>query len=239
MLSDLQTKSLKIGIITVILYLFHEVTDRLCWYISFRFNYSSIDKDGLFLQVSVHHIFQMIFALITILVLYKFKGLDGFKLIPKYDKKGIKYTAVFCALILAYYLIVYIIGYFTQSIGTYNYELNRVNVIGTLGFQLLLSGPSEEILFRSLPVVLYQHTLKSDKKSDQALTVVLSSLLFAAAHVNVNNFSWIQVCYAFVLGLVFGYTFIRSESVVYPMVIHSISNVISVGSCYLYMYLSV
>lgn len=230
-----QTKYLKIGITTVVLYLFHSITDRLSWYIALRFNYSSVDKDGLFLQVSVHHILQMIFALIIILVLKKIKRIDSFKLTPKYDKKGIKYTVIFCALILAYYLTVYIIGYFDHSLGTYNYELNRVNVIGTLGFQLLLSGPSEEILFRSLPIALYQHIQRSDKKSDLALTVLLSSFLFAAAHINVNNFSWIGVCYAFVLGLVYGYTFIRSESVVYPMIIHSISNVISVGGCYLYM----
>ena len=61
--------------------------------------------------------------------------------------------------------------------------------------------------------------------------------LFAVAHIDLITFSipWFQVCYAFVLGIAYGYTFIRTKSVIYPMIMHSMSNVISVGGCYLYM----
>ena len=80
--------------------------------------------------------------------------------------------------------------------------------------------------------------LKDDNKTNKVLAVVLSAFLFGLAHINVFNFSvsWFQVCYAFVLGLVYGYTFIKTKTAVYPMIMHSMSNVISVGGCYLYMH---
>ena len=62
-------------------------------------------------------------------------------------------------------------------------------------------------------------------------------MLFGLAHINVFTFSVpvFQVCYAFILGIAYGFTFIRTKSVIYPMIMHSLSNVISVGGCYLYM----
>ena len=47
-----------------------------------------------------------------------------------------------------------------------------------------------------------------------------------------NVFSFTDACFPEL-----GYIFIRSKSVIYPMIMHSMSNVISVGGCYLYMVL--
>ena len=212
---------------------------RLGYIVSRLFDYSPIDPDGLFAQVSVHHIVQMLCAITAILIYMKVKKTDGFKLRPRFDPRGIKYTVIFCAVLTVYYLAVYVIGSFNGTINTYDYELNAVNVTGTLGFQLLLSGPSEEILFRSLPVTVILNVLDPDTKRDRVITVFGAALLFAAAHINWITFSipWFQVCYAFVLGIAYGYTFIRTNSVIYPMIMHSMSNVISVGGCYLYMLL--
>ena len=198
-----------------------------------------MDPDNLFLQVSVHHIIQMLCALVLIFVIRKVKKIDGFKLSPCFDTRGIKYTVLFCVVITVYYLIIYIVGSFTNTINTYDYELNSTNVIGTLGFQLFLSGPSEEILFRSLPITMLLSVLDSESKKDRAIAVISVAVLFGIAHINVFTFRvpWFQVCYAFVLGIFYGYTFIRSKSVIYPMIMHSMSNVISVVGCYLYMLL--
>jgi len=102
-----------------------------------------------------------------------------------------------------------------------------------------LSGPSEEILFRSLPITMVLSVLDPDTRRDRAIVVFGAALLFAIAHIDMITFSipWFQVCYAFVLGIAYGYTFIRTKSVIYPMIMHSMSNVISVGGCYLYMLL--
>ncbi|MGN1304984.1 MAG: type II CAAX prenyl endopeptidase Rce1 family protein [Oscillospiraceae bacterium] len=70
--------------------------------------------------------------------------------------------------------------------------------------------------------------------------LVLTSLLFAAAHINFAvpfSLQWIGILYAFINGVAYGFVFLRSESVIYPMIMHSASNLISVGGCYLYMVL--
>ena len=225
------------SVLILVLYAVQFGFSRLAWYIAASFDCSSIDSDNLFAQVSIHHIVQMILAVAAIFLLYKFKNINGFKLRPKYDAKGIKYTVIFCVVLGLYYFIVYIVGSFTHTISTYGYELNHTNVIGTLCFQLFLSGPSEEILFRSLPITLLLYVLKSDSRKDQVIAVISTAMLFGLAHINVFTFSvpMFQVCYAFVLGIVYGITFIRTKSVIYPIIMHSLSNVISVGGCYLYM----
>ncbi len=224
--------------LTVALFLVQLGISRLSWLMAEMLPDFPYDPDGLYFRLAVHHILQMLLALLLIFTLYKAKGITGFGLEPKYSSIGIKHTLVFCTVIIVYYSSAYIIGCFTKTIGTYNYELNAGNVAGTLGFQLLLSGPSEEILFRSLPVALFLFVFKDDNKANKALTVVLAAFLFALAHINVFNFSvpWFQVCYAFVLGLAYGYTFIKTKTAVYPMIMHSMSNVISVGGCYIYMH---
>ena len=220
-----------------VLYAVQFLFSRIGWYTAASFDCSSIDSNNLFAQVSIHHIVQAILAIAAIFLLYKFKNIEGFKLRPKYDAKGIMYTVLFCVVLVLYYLTVYVIGSITHTINTYDYELNHTNVIGTLGFQLFLSGPSEEILFRSLPITLLLYALKSDSRKDQMIAVISTAILFGLAHINIFTFSVpvFQVCYAFVLGIAYGFTFIRTKSVIYPMIMHSLSNVISVGGCYLYM----
>ena len=224
--------------LTVALFLVQLGISRLSWLMAEMLPDFRYDPDGLYFRLSVHHILQMLLAFLLIFGLNKAKSISGFNLAPKYSSLGIKHTLVFCAVMVAFYSVVYIVGSFTKTISTYNYELNAVNIAGTIGFQLLLSGPSEEILFRSLPVTLFLFVLKDDNKTNNVLAVVLSAFLFALAHINVFefSFSWFQICYAFVLGLIYGYTFIKSKSAVYPMIMHSMSNVISVGGCYLYMH---
>ena len=233
------TKYFITAVLFVILFLVQLLFSRFGFFISQLIDYSSLDPDNLFLQVSVHHIIQMLCALVLIFVIRKVKKIDGFKLSPCFDTRGIKYTVLFCVVITVYYLIIYIVGSFTNTINTYDYELNSTNVIGTLGFQLFLSGPSEEILFRSLPITMLLSVLDSESKKDRAIAVISVAVLFGIAHINVFTFRvpWFQVCYAFVLGIFYGYTFIRSKSVIYPMIMHSMSNVISVVGCYLYMLL--
>lgn len=224
-------------VLLVVLFAAQYLASRCGFFVSRMFDYSFIDPDGLFAQVSVHHIVQMLCALVAILILRIAVGIKGFKLRPRVDSTGIKYTVAFCVALLIYYLGVYIAGSYMNSINTYDYELNTVNVAGTLGFQLLLSGPSEEILFRSLPITVLLSVLDPDKKVDQALAILGAAVLFGIAHIDMVTFSipWFQAGYACVLGIFYGFTFIRSKSVIYPMIMHSMSNVISVGGCYLYM----
>ena len=235
-----KSEYLHIFILTAVIFLYQDTIDKIGWKFAALFDYSPIDKDGLFMAVSVHHIFMLLISLGIIYILYKKKGL-GFKMRPQKDKIGIKYTVLYCAAVLVYYILVYIIGIATNSVAVYDYELNAVNVMGTLGFQLFLSGTAEEMVFRALPLVCLKNVCNKSGRFLDIMILFLTSLLFAAAHINFNiplSSQWIGVLYAFVNGAAYGFVFLRSESVIYPMIMHSVSNLISVGCCYLYMILS-
>ena len=130
-------KALKVTGITVLLFIFQLTASRFGSYFAHFFHSTSIDPDGLFMQLSIHHVVQMIVALMGMLVIStKIRGKE-FMLKPKYKKSGVINTLIFTGVILAYYVIVYIAGSYTRTIAVYEYELNSTNVLGTLGFQLL------------------------------------------------------------------------------------------------------
>lgn len=236
----LKSEYLHIFILTAVIFLYQVIVGKIGWKIAALFDYSAIDKDGIFMAVSVHHIFMLLISLGIIYVLYKKKSLD-FKMKPKADKTGIKYTVLYCTAVLIYYILVYIIGIITNSVGGFGYEANAVNVIGTLGFQLFLSGTAEETVFRALPLVCLKNVCGKSGRFFDIMILFLTSLLFAAAHINFAvpfSSQWFGVLYAFINGAAYGFVFLKSKSVIYPMIMHGVNNFISVGGYYLYVILS-
>ena len=205
------------------------------------FSYERIDYYNIFAWISVHHIIQMIIALIIIAMMIKrFKYDFSFKLGNK--KMGFKYVKVFTVVFTVYTLISYILGYTFNSIPTYKFPLNANNIIGTLGFQLFLSGPSEEILFRALPITMLASVFKRiiNLKWNISLEVIIAAVLFSIAHIQWSlspfniEMDYFQLIYAFVLGVAYGTVYQKSDSIVYPILMHSISNVLMVGIGYIF-----
>ena len=233
-------KTIYILFIILGLFVVQTFASKLGSFIAGLFQYTAIDKDCTFMSITVHHIVQMIVALVLIFVTGKKSDLK-FWLMPKVDKSGILYTTIFAVVIFIYVLISYIIGYSLNSIVMYDYELNVSNVLGTLGFQLFLSGTSEEILFRALPITILSGVICKDNKKGYAFIVAIASVLFSVAHINwtifpfVLSFDWFQLGYAFVLGIVYGITYIKSKSVIYPIIMHGLSNFFMVGIGYIFM----
>ena len=89
-----------------ILFLFFIQTfaSKLGGFIANLFDYTSIDKDGTFMYITIHHIVQMLIALLVIFVIKKKKNLD-FCLKPEMNKTGILYTIIFSVVILVYVII--------------------------------------------------------------------------------------------------------------------------------------
>lgn len=226
-------------LITIILFLIQTFASKIGGLVADCFDYTMIDKNDVFMHISVHHIVQMIIALITIVIIGKIKKIN-FNLKPKVDKVGIHYTSVFTIVILIYIVITYIIGYKLNTIEPYGYKLDTKNVIGSLGFQLLLSGTSEEILFRALPITVFYAFLCNKEKKNFKFPIIISAILFSIAHIKwsispfVVSFSCFQLIYAFVLGLIYGVTYIKSKSIIYPMLMHSFSNFLMVGIGYIF-----
>lgn len=110
------------------------------------------------------------------------------------------------------------------------------NVVGYLGFQLLLSGPSEELIFRAFAMTVFSMLFTKRLFNDRlSVSNLLAAIIFMLAHVSFRffpfeySYSFGQLMYSLTLGLIYGVCYEKTKSVVYPMILHSVSNVISVG----------
>lgn len=234
---------IKYFIAVLLIFVMQQIASRLGGSVANLFTYEWIDQSNVFAWISVHHIIQMIFAIALIAFFHSVYKIDfGFSL-GDY-KTGMKYVAIFSIVFLVYTGIGYALSYFNNTLSDYTYPLNFNTVIGTLSFQLFLSGTSEEILFRALPISLLIFVSGSSidlkiGKFHFTLEIIIAALLFSAAHINWTiapfslSYSAFQLVYAFVLGLVYGKAYQMSKSVIYPMLMHGISNFVMVGTGYL------
>lgn len=212
------------------------------WAVADLFSYDALDPNGIFARPSVHHICLLLIALVIILIANAIFHLDfGFHLGER--KVGTRYLLIFtgamAVIAVGYHILMEAIG---QPV-TYDYPLTTRNMLGRLGFQLFLTGPAEEILYRALPVTLLSFVLgkNSTETKDVSLEVVLAALLFTAAHATwtffplaVSEFTILGLVYAFGMGILNGFVYQKTHSIVYPILMHSISNVLMVGTGYLF-----
>jgi membrane protease YdiL (CAAX protease family) len=224
----------------IALFVFQQLASKTGHGIAQLFDFSKIDTDNTFAYISVHHIIQMLIAGIAIFAVHRVAQFD-FGLRWKFSKAGIKFISIFAGVFLIYVLSSYFIGYYLGSISPYDYPLTAANVYGTLCFQALLSGPSEEILFRALPITIFSYVYTRSENKKLCPSVVCASILFSLAHIRWTlspftlTIDWLQLIYAFVLGVAYGVAFKKTGSVIYPMIMHSLSNVLMVGVGYLFM----
>jgi membrane protease YdiL (CAAX protease family) len=204
------------------------------------FNYQKIDPQNVFAFISIHHSVILIISLFLIYILKKLYNIDfGFRVGD--FKKGLKYVGIFTFVIFIYTLFNQIIGYYFKLTPPINYILNTKNVLGTLGFQLFLSGPAEELLFRALPISILFFISKRSKSFKWGITIVtiIAAVLFSLAHIQwsispiIINMDFYQLIYSFVLGIVYGVVYQKTKSIIYPIIMHSLSNVVYVGIRYI------
>ncbi len=110
-------------------------------------------------------------------------------------------------------------------------------------------------MFRALPICVMWHLLgkgrligfgstgTAERPRRPWLEVygagVVAAVLFAVAHINWSlspfalTYDAFQLVYAFVLGIAYAQTYERTGSVLYPMIMHSMANVLMVGGGYL------
>ena len=223
------------------LFVFQVFAGRTGGAVANQFSYQSIDYHDIYAWLSVHHFVQMLVALALIAVLGKLLQLDfGLKLGD--IKQGKRSVLIFTAAFAGFTLISHILMRIYNMLPVFDFPLNVGNVLGTLGFQLLLSGPSEEILYRAIPitVLIYVTGRNVSTKHKLTLETIIASLLFAVAHTTWSlsplslEIDYFRVFYAFTLGTISGVTYQKTHSILYPMLMHSISNVLMVGTGYLF-----
>ncbi len=208
---------------------------RLSGAIADLFNYHAIDPDGSYAWISVHHIVQALFFIFMIAAINKFKPLDfgfGWGNI----EVGKKYVLTFALIFGAGSLVNHIIAILASSFQPFQYPLTATNIFGQLGFQLFLSGPSEELIFRAFAITMLALAVKGRfLKGKISYANIIAAIIFGLAHVGFSfspfavNYSLFQVILSISLGIFYGDCFEKSGSMYYPMMMHSISNVIMVG----------
>ncbi len=109
----------------------------------------------------------------------------------------------------------------------------------------MLSGPSEELIFRGFAITMLALVIKGRIfKNQVSWTNIIAAAIFGVAHVKFSfapfeaSYSMFQVIYAIVLGLFYGDCYEKTKSVLYPMIMHSISNVVMVGATIILVYIS-
>ncbi|HOI63801.1 MAG TPA: CPBP family intramembrane metalloprotease [Mesotoga sp.] len=214
---------------------------RIGHYIASVISYGKIDPYDAFAGISIHHIVQMVLALIIITVLGKLLKID-FYLKPGDVARGKKYLITFTSIFALIAVALHVFMYINNQLPVYTFPLDKRNVLGTLGFQLLISGTSEEIVFRALPVTMlvYAFGKSIPVKGHVTLEVILASILFSLAHTKWSlmpfkfEMDTFQIVYSFILGTIQGVVYQKSKSIVYPMLMHNISNFLMVGMGYLF-----
>jgi uncharacterized protein len=211
------------------------VTPRIGGWFADLFDYSTIDPDGSFMWISIHHIAQALIILVLMIIMMKASKIK-FHLGLGNKETGMKYLSKFIMIFTGYTVIAFIIIVLTNGFQSFQYPLTIRNITGYLGFQLLLSGPSEELIFRAFAISGFAY-LVTDKRLNIKVSyaVLFASIIFGMAHMRFTfnpfsiSYSLMQVVLSVALGYFYGDCYEKSKSVVYPMIMHSYSNVLMVG----------
>jgi len=233
-------------IVILSLLIFQQSASAVGRFVANIFTHDQRAEYGIFTWISIHHITQMLLAIIVIVILAKVLKLDfGFSLGDR--KVGMEHVVNLTIVVLVYALIWRIVVHLRGNVNVPDYPLNFSNIAGEFGFQLLLSGPSEEILFRALPIIVLvwsfreNKTVRKIRELEISLENLIAALFFTIAHISwtISPFSisasWIQMTLSMILGLWFGIAYKKSKSIIYPMAMHSIWNVVVVGAKYIHL----
>ncbi|MFQ3547425.1 MAG: CPBP family intramembrane glutamic endopeptidase [Termitinemataceae bacterium] len=122
------------------------------------------------------------------------------------------------------------------------------NFVTYFGFQILMSGTSEEVLFRSLVMVPLLLVGERGSMSSKTITIVVSSIatiIFMLAHINftlfpfrITYFNPLQQLTVLIFGYFYAYLFIKTRSIIGPIVAHNLLNgVITVIGLMLFLFI--
>lgn len=208
---------------------------RLGGLVADQFDYSQVDPDGAFAWVSVHHIVQALIVLLLMIPIARVGKVDfGFGWGDR--KTGFWFVRLFALIFVGYTAVSMVIVLVAGTFQTFPYPMTARNIAGQLAFQALLSGPSEELIFRGFAITMLALALKGTLfKGKVSVANIVAAVIFGLAHVGISlspialSYDPFQVVYATALGIFYGICYERSKSVYYPMMMHSITNVFAVG----------
>jgi len=182
----------------------------------------------------VHHAFQLLFALIAIVLIRRWRPFDaGLRWPP-----GRSYIGAALAWGALFGVIMTIVDYAPDLVARrapdIGFPLTAANIAGWSFFEGVYVGPTEEIPFRSLLVGYLMSAMPGQLRAGRytmSWAGVVVAVIFALAHVSnlVMHPSWRdagQQLYAFALGVLYAYWFEKSRSVIAPILAHNASDLV-------------
>ena len=171
----------------------------------------------------IHHIIMFIILFIPTFILHKKKKLDfGYRKVNM--KESFSYLIIISIFGLTISLITAIMG------DVSNFSLDEFI------FQLFFSGLGEEILFRSIPLIFIPLFCKKDievnlKKYKINVSVIISSILFALAHISITrsgiSYSFMQLICCLITGIILGLCYKKTNNIWLCMILHGLYNVLT------------
>jgi len=196
-----------------------------------------LDPDRMFLHVTIHHLIQLTFALLLILIfsrIYKLSFRDfGFHF--NEFRFNVKAVLIFSGIWVVIQTGVAILMLTLSGMPMNMPQASSVrNFAGYFLFQILLSGTSEEILFRALFITVMVYLWKNLFKTEKALHLTAASvsiILFMADHIGISwspfritHFSILQQLTCLSFACFYCYLFTRNKSILGPIMAHNILN---------------
>jgi membrane protease YdiL (CAAX protease family) len=195
-----------------------------------------IYRDRFMIKV-LHQLFQGLLAVLALKLLMRKPFAElGFKC--GNSVQGIKYIFYFLVLWTWVVVIFYIVSLhinpgFAQYILGY-YQPDRENIIRTLSYEGTMTGLGEELLYRALvllPLMKYWDRCVRIGRLEIPHAVLLSGLIFAVGHIGFTfvpfqlvSIDYLQVTFNFILGIWWGMIFIKTKSLLWPVIAHNSSN---------------
>ena len=131
-----------------------------------------------------------------------------FKLSWGNKKVGWKYVLRFTLIFSIGMIASFLITLFTKSFQPFPHPLTAKNMLGYLGFQLFLSGPSEELIFRAFAITMLGLVVRGRAFSGKvSLANIVAAVIFGLAHVSFSfapfqvSYSPMQVVFSVALGI--------------------------------------
>ncbi len=191
----------------------------------------SLDPTGWWVRMTVHHVVLALVPLVLLLLLRH--RIDTFLRVGDW-RLGLRWVGGYVG-----GLVVYLTGYhlLVQALGVAREPAlpgDPAAWTGYLGFELFLSGPAEELMFRALTMGVLAAILPVMlvRRWRVPLELPVATVMFVVAHITWTlvpftvQYDAQQLAFAAVVGTVEGLALVRTRSVLYPMAIHSLSNVI-------------
>ncbi len=210
-----------------------------CMYIAGRAYpaFSFLDGDNAYATITIHHVLQAAIGLAAIAIFMRAARLTaadfGFRVggFRASLKPIIVFSSLFCVVqIVGTWLYVFVLD-LPLYLG---YKIAPGNFIGYFLFEVLLSGTSEEILFRSFLIVFVSHTLRnatSDGKAIRFAVVVISTIAFMVGHIGIDfaawritYVNWIQQATCVTVSIFYCWLFFRFGNIYSAMITHNALN---------------